>query len=106
LIRYLYQVYPFIGPIEQEHSVLSTVDDIAQRVKKVIADYLDVPVEAVKEDSSFTDDLDMDSLAVMELVIALEEEFSISVDDRSAETIKSVGDAIRVLQKVVSQQPG
>jgi acyl carrier protein len=93
-------------PIEQEHSVLSTVDDIAQRVKKVIADYLDVPVEAVKEDSSFTDDLDMDSLAVMELVIALEEEFSISVDDRSAETIKSVGDAIRVLQKVVSQQPG
>jgi acyl carrier protein len=95
-----------MGPIEQELSVLSTVDDIAQRAKKVIADYLDVPVEAVKEDSSFTDDLDMDSLAVMELVIALEEEFSISVDDRSAETIKSVGDAIRVLQKVVSQQPG
>jgi acyl carrier protein len=95
-----------MGPIEQELSVLSTVDDIAQRAKKVIADYLDVPVEAVKENSSFTDDLDMDSLAVMELVIALEEEFSISVDDRSAETIKSVGDAIRVLQKVVSQQPG
>jgi acyl carrier protein len=95
-----------MAPSKQELSVLSTVDDIAQRAKKVIADYLDVPVEAVKEDSSFTDDLDMDSLAVMELVIALEEEFSISVDDRSAETIKSVGDAIRVLQKVVSQQPG
>ena len=61
------------------------MNDVAARTKKVIATYLDLKPEAVAEDASFTDDLDMDSLAVMELVMALEEEFSISMEDRAVD---------------------
>jgi acyl carrier protein len=77
------------------------MDEIAQRAKKVIADYLDMKPEEVKEDAVFTDDLDMDSLSIMELVMALEEEFSISFDDRSVDGITSVGDAIGLITTAV-----
>jgi acyl carrier protein len=77
------------------------MNDVAERTKKVIATYLDLKPEAVAEEASFTDDLDMDSLAVMELVMALEEEFSISMEDRAVDSIKTVKDAVRAIGAAV-----
>jgi acyl carrier protein len=77
------------------------MNDVAERTKKVIATYLDLKPEAVAEEASFNDDLDMDSLAVMELVMALEEEFSISMEDRAVDSIRTVKDAVQAIGAAV-----
>lgn len=72
--------------------------DIAERVKKIIVDQLDVKLEEVTEEASFVDDLGADSLDVVELVMAFEEEFDVEIPDEDAEKITTVGDAIKYLQ--------
>lgn len=74
------------------------MDDVEKRTRAVISNYLDVPADKVSEGASFMDDLAMDSLAVMELILAFEEEFSISLKDEAIEAITTVGDAIRVIE--------
>ncbi|MBN2396630.1 MAG: acyl carrier protein [Candidatus Atribacteria bacterium] len=69
------------------------------RVKKIIVDQLGVEEDKVKEDSSFIDDLGADSLDIVELIMAFEEEFDIEIADEDAEKIKLVGDVIRYLEE-------
>jgi acyl carrier protein len=69
-------------------------DEIFDKVKEVIVDQLSVEEDDVTEDASFVDDLGADSLDIVELVMALEESFGISIPDEEAENIKSVGDAV------------
>ena len=69
---------------------MSTLD----RVKKVVVKKLEVSDEQVVEGASFIEDLGADSLDVVELVMALEEEFDIEIPDEEAEKIKTVGDAV------------
>lgn len=69
---------------------MSTFD----RVKKVVVDQLEVSEEEVTPNASFVDDLGADSLDVVELVMALEEEFDVEIPDEDAEKIASVGDAV------------
>ena len=73
-------------------------DDIMEKVKSVIVDQLSVDEADVTEDASFIDDLGADSLDIVELVMALEEEFGISIPDEEAENIKTVGDAIAYIE--------
>ncbi len=73
-------------------------DNIEARVKEIIAQQLDVSPEKLVPSASFTDDLKADSLAVVELVLALEEEFKIEIPDEDTEKIKTVGDAIKYIQ--------
>ncbi len=70
-----------------------------ERVKKIIVDQLGVEEDKVKEDSSFIDDLGADSLDIVELIMAFEEEFDIEIADEDAEKIKVVGDVIRYLEE-------
>ncbi|HOF02758.1 MAG TPA: acyl carrier protein [Atribacterota bacterium] len=72
--------------------------DTFDRVKKIIVDQLGVEEEKVKENSSFIDDLGADSLDIVELIMAFEEEFDIEIADEDAEKIKVVGDVIRYLK--------
>lgn len=72
--------------------------EIMDRVKKIIVDQLGVEEDKVKEDSSFIDDLGADSLDIVELIMAFEEEFDIEIADEEAEKIKIVGDVIRYLE--------
>jgi acyl carrier protein len=72
--------------------------EIMERVKKIIVDQLGVEEDKVKEDSSFIDDLGADSLDIVELIMAFEEEFDIEIADEDAEKIKVVGDVIRYLE--------
>jgi acyl carrier protein len=63
-------------------------------MRTVIIDQLDAKPEAVTESASFIDDLGADSLAVVELVLALEEAFGVTIPDDQAEEMRTVGDAV------------
>ena len=75
------------------------MSDIAERVKKIVIEHLGVDAEKVTENASFIDDLGSDSLDVVELVMAFEEEFGVEIPDDAAETIVTVGDAVKFLEK-------
>lgn len=71
--------------------------DILTRVKKVTVEELGVKEEEVLETASFTEDLGADSLDVVELVMALEDEFGIDIPDEEVGNIKIVGDAVNYI---------
>lgn len=73
-------------------------DNVEERVIKIVSDQLEVPAEKVVPTASFTDDLKADSLAIVELVLALEEAFKIEIPDEDTEKIKTVGDAINYIK--------
>ena len=72
--------------------------DILNKVKRIIVDQLGVDEEKIDKNSSFIDDLGADSLDIVELIMAFEEEFDIEIADEDAEKIKVVGDVIRYLE--------
>lgn len=67
---------------------------IEAKVKSIITDQLGVGEDEIKPESSFIEDLGADSLDIVELVMAMEEEFEVEIPDEEAENIKTVGDAI------------
>ncbi|MEM9810924.1 MAG: acyl carrier protein [Pseudomonadota bacterium] len=73
--------------------------DITERVQKITVEHLDVDAAKVEPKASFIDDLGADSLDIVELVMAFEEEFDIEIPDDAAETIQTVGDAIKFIQE-------
>jgi acyl carrier protein len=73
---------------------MRTMNDVAERVKKIIVEHLGVEESKVVENASFIDDLGADSLDTVELVMAFEEEFSIEIPDEAAEKITTVKDAV------------
>ena len=77
------------------------MSDTADRVKKIVVEHLGVEAEKVTEDASFIDDLGADSLDIVELVMAFEEEFGIEIPDDVQEQIGTVGDAVRFIKERV-----
>ena len=75
--------------------------DTMERVKKIIVDQLGVEEEKVKVDSSFIDDLGADSLDIVELIMAFEEEFDIEIADEDAQKMRTVSDVIEYLKDKV-----
>ncbi|MDR1529349.1 MAG: acyl carrier protein [Burkholderiales bacterium] len=73
------------------------MSNVEQRVKKIVSEQLDVKEADIKNESSFTEDLGADSLAVVELVMALEEEFETEIPDEDAEKITTVQQAIEYI---------
>ena len=72
---------------------------IEQRVKEIIVEQLGVNADQVTPDAKFIEDLGADSLDTVELIMALEEEFSIEVPDEEAEKLVSVGDVTRYIEE-------
>ncbi len=72
------------------------------RVKGIIVEQLGVDEGEVTMEASFVEDLGADSLDVVELVMALEEEFDLEIPDEEAEKIATVGDAVRHIDKAVA----
>ena len=75
-----------------------SAENVEQKVKDIISAQLEVSAEKVIPEASFTDDLKADSLAVVELVLALEEAFSIEIPDEDTEQIKTVRDAVEYIK--------
>lgn len=73
-------------------------EDIATKVREKIAEQLGVAADEVTPDSSFIEDLGADSLDIVELVMALEEEFNIEISDEDAEKIRTVKDVVGYIE--------
>jgi acyl carrier protein len=71
---------------------------VEDKVKEIVVKQLEVSPEQVRPEASFTEDLKADSLAVVELVLALEEAFSIEIPDEDTEQIRTVKDAIEYIK--------
>jgi len=80
------------------------MSDVAERVKKIVVEHLGVDEAKVVENANFIDDLGADSLDTVELVMAFEEEFGVEIPDDQAETIATVGDAVRYLDKATAEK--
>ncbi len=73
--------------------------DIAEKVKEIVSQQLDVDKAEIEEGANFIDDLGADSLAIVELVLAFEEQFEIDIDDEDTEKIRTVGDAVSYIKE-------
>lgn len=73
-------------------------DKIEAKVKELIIQQLEVKEDQLKPEASFTEDLKADSLAVVELVLALEQEFDLEIPDEETEKIKTVQDAVNYIR--------
>ena len=73
------------------------MSDTADRVKKIVVEHLGVEADKVVDGANFIEDLGADSLDTVELVMAFEEEFGVEIPDDAAETIVTVGDAVKFL---------
>lgn len=73
--------------------------EIADKVKEIISQQLDAEPAKIVEDAAFIDDLGADSLAIVELVLAFEEQFEIDIPDEDTEKIRTVGDAISYIKE-------
>ncbi len=74
------------------------MSDTADRVKKIVVEHLGVEADKVTAEASFIDDLGADSLDIVELVMAFEEEFNVEIPDDAAEKISTVKDAIDFIE--------
>ena len=79
-------------------SLNESESSIFKKVKEIVADQLDVPLEKVTLDADFADDLGADSLDTVELVMAIEEEFDIEIPDEDAENISTLEQAVSFIQ--------
>ena len=73
-------------------------EEIFDKIKEIIVEQLGVSEDSVNEDASFIDDLGADSLDIVELIMALEEEFDIEIPDTDAEKVVTVGDVVEYIK--------
>ncbi len=74
------------------------MSDVFERVKEIIVEQLDVDESQITMEASFRDDLEADSLDVVELVMELEDEFDLEIADEEAENINTVADAVNYIE--------
>jgi acyl carrier protein len=86
------QPHRYVGANEKRRKL--HMSETGDRVKKIVVEHLGVEADKVTEDASFIDDLGADSLDIVELVMAFEEEFGVEIPDDAAEKITTVRDAI------------
>ena len=75
------------------------MNEIFEKVKKIVSEQLGVEEQIVNMESTFLDDLAADSLDIVELIMSIEEEFDIEISDEDAEKIVTVGDVVNYIEK-------
>ncbi|KXB40970.1 acyl carrier protein [Amygdalobacter nucleatus] len=73
--------------------------EILDKVTKILVDQLDVKPEEVVLEANFLEDLNADSLDIVELILVMEEEFNLQIPDEDAEKIQTVGDAVKYIEE-------
>ena len=78
---------------------MATTEEIRSELAEIVNEVTGIPTEDVQLDKSFTDDLDVDSLSMVEVVVAAEEKFSVRIPDDAVKDLKTVGDAVSYIEK-------
>ena len=78
---------------------MASADEIRAGLASILDEVADVKAEDVSDDKSFTDDLDVDSLSMVEVVVAAEEKFGVKIPDDEVQNLKTVGDAVSYIEK-------
>jgi acyl carrier protein len=78
--------------------------EVVNRVKKIVVEHLGVEDDKVVDSANFMADLGADSLDAIELTMAFEDEFGVEIPDEQAETLLSIGDAVKFLEKALAQK--
>jgi acyl carrier protein len=73
--------------------------EILEDVKKIVHEEADVPEDKITPEADLTDDLDVDSLAKMSIVVAIEEKFDVKISDDDLAKVKTVGDAVNYIHE-------
>lgn len=77
---------------------MATTQEILTKIAEIVNDVAGVPVEDVKPEKSFVDDLDIDSLSMVEIVYSLQEAFSIDIPDDDVKNLRTVQDAVDYIE--------
>ena len=78
---------------------MATREEITSGLAEILEEVAGVNPDDVAEEKSFTDDLDVDSLSMVEVVVAAEEKFSVKIPDDEVQNLKTVGDAVSFIEK-------
>ncbi|WP_042419155.1 acyl carrier protein [Streptacidiphilus anmyonensis] len=77
--------------------MMATQDEVLSGLAEIVNEIAGIPAEDVELDKSFTDDLDVDSLSMVEVVVAAEERFDVKIPDDEVKNLKTVGDAVNYI---------
>ena len=78
---------------------MATTEEIRAQLAELVNDVAGVPVEDVQLDKSFVDDLDVDSLAMVEIIVGCEEKFGVTIPDEESKNPTTVGDAVAYIEQ-------
>ena len=81
---------------------MATTEEIRADLAEIVNEVAGIPAEDVQLDKSFTDDLDVDSLSMVEVVVAAEEKFDVKIPDDEVKNLKTVGDAVSFIENAQS----
>ena len=81
---------------------MATTEEIRTQLAEIVNEVAGVPQDDVQLDKSFTDDLDVDSLSMVEIIYAAEEKFSVEIPDEEAKNLKTVGDAVAYIERAAA----
>ena len=81
---------------------MPTTEDIRTSLADIVNEVAGIPAEDVQMDKSFVDDLDVDSLSMVEVVVAAEEKFDVKIPDEEVKNLKTVGDAVAFIERAGS----
>ena len=76
---------------------MATTEEIRSQLAELVNDVAGVPVDEVQLDKSFVEDLDVDSLAMVEIIVGCEEKFGVTIPDEDSKNLKTVGDAVNFI---------
>jgi acyl carrier protein len=78
---------------------MASTEEIRSELAEIVNEVTGIPADDVQLDKSFTDDLDVDSLSMVEVVVAAEEKFDVRIPDDAVKDLKTVGDAVSYIEK-------
>jgi acyl carrier protein len=78
---------------------MASTEEIRSELAEIVNEVTGIPADDVQLDKSFTDDLDVDSLSMVEVVVAAEEKFDVRIPDDAVKDLKTVGDAVAYIEK-------
>jgi acyl carrier protein len=85
---------------------MNPLDDVETRVRKIVSEILEIPLQNIRIEHLFVEDLDAESIQSVELMAAFEEEFGIEMDEEKAMAVKTVGAAVDYIRQCLQEQRG